>query len=221
MNALTIPRAVAGAEYTVIRLPLSVLETRVVERYLPEESPVRLGFERALGTLDATVGRVLSNPELTRRGAALARRSDVLAKAVALEEKAAVRKQEANAGLTQAKRAAERKRVDATQRAQGVAKELHEQQKAERRAAEEKAEAAARAEVEAVEREAQAALEREQAQLEGRLTAIESRTAARTAKPQAELQDAAELRGEAARERKTAARLGQLAETEKAQRKSS
>ena len=76
MNALTIPRAVAGAEYTVIRLPLSVLETHVMERYLPEESPVRLGFERALGTLDATIGRVLSDPELNRRGAALARRSD-------------------------------------------------------------------------------------------------------------------------------------------------
>jgi hypothetical protein len=221
MNALTIPRAVAGAEYTVIRLPLSVLETHVMERYLPEESPVRLGFERALGTLDATVGRVLSDPELTRRGAALARRSDVLAKAVALEEKAAARKDQANAGLKQAKRAAERKRADATQRAQVEVKELREQQQAERRAAEEKAEAAARAKVQAVEREAEAALEREQDELDSRLTSIESRTAARTAKPRAELEEAAELKGEANRERKTAARLGQLAETEKAHRQSS
>src|SRR4051794_4125600 len=103
MNVLTIPRAVVGAEYTALRFPLTVLEKQVFARYMEEDAPLRLSFERALGTLDSTVGRALADPDLTRRGSVLARRADVLEKAVQLEEKAAARKEQANASLKAAK----------------------------------------------------------------------------------------------------------------------
>lgn len=218
MNALTLPRTVLGAEYAVLRLPLTVLETKVVSRYLEEESSLRLTFERAIGSLDTTVGRLLADPALTRRGGALTKRTEILEKAVVLEEKAAERKEAADASLKQAKKAAERKRAVAQQRAQAEAKQIHDQQQSERRAAEEKAEAQARARVQSTEKQATARLDQEQKRLEQQVDAIDVRTTARTAKPKAELQEASALRSDATRERKTAARLGELADAEKASR---
>lgn len=57
--------------------------------------------------------------------------------------------------------------------------------------------------------------------LDDRVDAIARRTQAHTAKPKAQLKEAAALTGEAARERKSADRLGELAGAEKAKRKSS
>jgi hypothetical protein len=219
VNVLTIPRTVIGAEYAALRLPLTVLETKVVGRYLEEESTFRLTFEKALGTVDATVGRALGDADLTRRGAALTRRSEILEKAVSLEEKAAVRKKAAGASLKQAKQTAERKRADAQQRAQAEVKQIHDDQQAERRAAEEQAQAVAQARVEAADREAEVKLQQEQSTFDEQLTSIDSRTAARVAKPKAELKEASQLRTDAARERKTAERLGELVDTEKASRR--
>jgi hypothetical protein len=219
MNVLTIPRAVAGAEYAALRLPLTVLESRVVSRYLEQDDRFRLGFEKALGTLDSTVGRALRDPDLTQRGRTLARRSDVLGKAVALEEKAAARKAKADDSLTSAKQEADRKRADAKQRAQTEAKELRDKQLAEHAAAEAKAEQTARARIDAVEQRTEVKLAQEQAALADQLEAVEARTQSRTAKPKAELKQAAELKADAERERETADRLAELAQSEKVARK--
>jgi hypothetical protein len=74
MNVLTVPRTVARLEYSALRLPLTLTENQV-GRLLEEDSALRLGFEKALGNLDARVGRLLGDPVLTRRGATLSRRA--------------------------------------------------------------------------------------------------------------------------------------------------
>lgn len=221
MNVLTVPRTLASAEYAVLRLPLTLVERQVVGRLLDEESAVRLGFEKALGGLDAGVGRLLHDDGLTRRGAALARRAEVLTTAVALEEKAEARKQAAASTLSNAQQEAERRRVEADEKARRQAQAVRERQQAEKRAAAEQAEAKARAEADAVAREAAAKVEAEEKQLAARVTTIDNRASARTAKPKAQLQEAAALSAQAQREKQTADRLGTLAEVEKASRKSS
>jgi hypothetical protein len=220
MSMLTIPRKVAAVEYTALRLPLTVLEHRVVGR-LDSESKLRLGFEKALGRLDVTVGRALDDPGLRHRGAQLSRRADVLAKAVALEEKAEERKQEADASLEKAQHQADRKREEAERRAQLEAEQLLEQREAEQRAVQQQAAAQAEAKLAAVDAKTQAAVEKVERSVDERVDAIAKRTQARTAKPKAQLKEAAALQGEAVRERKTADRLGELANAEKAKRKSS
>ena len=218
MNALTLPRTVAATEYKAARLPLTLIERQVVARLLDDDSSLRLAFEKALGSLDATVGRALKDAELTRRGAALTRKAEVLTRAVALEEKAAARKEQADAQLQDSVQLAERQRVEAQQEAAQKAKQVHDRQQAERRAAEEKAQATARAKTAAAEQRAQAEVEREEKALDARVSSIETRTKARTAAPKAQLQDAVSLAQEATAEKAKADRLHDLAEAERTSR---
>lgn len=220
MNVRTVPRAVATLEYSVLRLPLTLVQTQVVGRLFEEESSLRLGFEKAVGTLDSTVGKLIGNPDLSRRGASLSRRADMLGVAATLEEKAGDRREEAAAELKRSKEEAAKQRKEAQDSARSEAKALRDKQEAERRKATETAEAKARAKTAAVERETHARLDAEQAKLDNRVEAIDSRTASRTAAPQAQLQDAVEVASDAAKERQTADRLGQLASAEKESRSS-
>ena len=55
-----------------MRLPLALLEERVVARYWPEEAFFRLGFERFLGSLDEIAGWLLAD-DTCERGQALRR----------------------------------------------------------------------------------------------------------------------------------------------------
>jgi hypothetical protein len=216
---MPVARKVMTAEYTMLRLPLSVLESRVVERYLDEDSKLRLGFEKTLGTLDTTVGRILGDPDLTRRGAKLSHRADMLQKAVVLEEKADARKQEADKTLKQAKADAERKRTAAQARAQAEVKAIRDEQQAEKSAAVERAQADVEARANQDERDTTARLEAAEARAEQQVQRIQQRTQARTAKPKAQLKDATELAQEATKGRAAAERLSELAEEEKAHRK--
>ncbi|HEY0561370.1 MAG TPA: hypothetical protein VGD03_13880 [Frankiaceae bacterium] len=218
MNVLTVPRTLATYEYAMLRIPLTLVGNQVVARYLEEDSPVRLGFERTLGSLDATAGRLLGDPSLAQRGEALKRHADVLATAARLEEKAAERTQQADAELTQARQQAERQRREASQQAQAEAAQAVEKQRAQRAAAEKKAEQRTRAAATAADREKAAKVRAEQQQLDASVTAIDSRTKARTAAPKAELSDAVEQSQQAAAEQRTADRLGQLADSQKAAR---
>jgi hypothetical protein len=99
---VALARRVMSAEYALLRMPLSMLENQVVVRWLDEESSLRLGFERTLGTLDTTVGRLVGDPELARRGATLSHRADLLEQAAVLEEKAEARRTTAEETLEQA-----------------------------------------------------------------------------------------------------------------------
>ncbi len=98
MNALTLPRKAAALEYSLLRLPATFVETQVVSRFLQDDSALRLGFERALGSLDETAGRLLADESLSQRGTALRRRTEILTNAAQLEEQAAQRKAQAEAG---------------------------------------------------------------------------------------------------------------------------
>jgi hypothetical protein len=63
MNPQAALKRAARFEYAVLRTPLHVVNDRVVQRCLSENSPVRRSFEGALRGLDETIGRLLSEPE--------------------------------------------------------------------------------------------------------------------------------------------------------------
>src|ERR1700712_4436367 len=118
MNLSTLPRGAAKLEYSAVRAPLSLLERRVVARYLADDAAMRLGFERLLGSLDSLAGKLLDDESLTRRGQALARRSDMLEKASELEAKADQRKAQADQQLQASTKQATKDREDAERKRQ-------------------------------------------------------------------------------------------------------
>jgi len=163
MNVLTLPRTVAVLEYKALRLPATVVGKAVST--LDEESRVRLVFEKALGGLDASVGKLLGDEALTRRGTALSRKAEVLETAVALEEKAEQRKQQAAQTLEQQKSAAADQRRQAETEKVEETRRLREQEKARKKAVKEQADAQERAAAKAVETKAQAKIRAERERL--------------------------------------------------------
>ncbi len=166
MFIIEIPRTVLRAQYRLVRLPLDLLEQRVLAR-MDTEAPARLLFERSLGALDAAAGNVLGDPQLRRNGVALAQRSadrgraaqlDLQASALqeqadtqlrAVREEAAEDRSAAHAAkagaVEDAKEEAQRRRVDAAQTAQkrtAAAKRNAEETAAQHKQARENAEAA-------------------------------------------------------------------------------
>ena len=63
---------------------------------LTSDAPARLFYERSVGALDATVGRLLGDPELEKRGAALVERSDALGRAAHLDATATQKREQAD-----------------------------------------------------------------------------------------------------------------------------
>jgi hypothetical protein len=98
MKITDVPFAVLRFQYQFVRFPLQVIEDRVITR-LDSEAPGRLLFERSFGTLDATVGSVLGDSELAKRGSALADRSDALARAARLDGAATQKEKRADETL--------------------------------------------------------------------------------------------------------------------------
>jgi len=85
MVLTTVPRRIAKLEYSVVRLPFTLLLEHVVTRHWDEEARLRLGFERLLGSLDGFAGRLLADSDISRRGQARMRRAEFLAMAGQLE----------------------------------------------------------------------------------------------------------------------------------------
>ena len=81
MSIIELSLQVLRMQYRLARFPLQFIEDRWIAR-MDAEAPARLIYERSLGGLDAAVGGVLGDSTLRRRGAALARRSEVRAEAV-------------------------------------------------------------------------------------------------------------------------------------------
>jgi len=219
MNVLTLPKAAAALEYKALRLPATLIESQVVVRFLAEDSALRLGFEKALGTIDEKAGSLLGNASLASRGHALRRRSEILEKAVALEAKAEARTEAAEAKLQASTQSAEQKR-DAARKAQreGVQEALREEQ-AEKRRVEQEAAAKLQAEKKRVADEARAKANAVSSQLAAQEARIDSVTQARTAAPKAQLTDAVAEKKAANAERSKADRLAQLANDEKETRR--
>lgn len=218
MKVRTLPLAAAALEYRALRLPATLIESQVA-RFLAEDSAVRLGFEKALGTLDEKAGSLLGNDAIASRGHALRRRSDILGKAVALEAKAETRKAAAATKLEAAKKAAAQTREQAERAARdGVRRTLRTEQ-ADRRRAEQEAKARLRAETERVNAEARAKAQAVQAELDAQERRIEETTKARTAAPRAQLSRAVADKKAAGAERAKAERLAELAADEKQTRR--
>jgi hypothetical protein len=216
MNVLTLPRTVAALEYKALRLPATVVGKAVST--LDEESRVRLAFEKALGNVDATVGRLIGDEDLTRRGTALSRKAEVLETAVALEEKAEQRKQQAAQTYQAQKSTAAQQRREAEQEKADETRRLREQEKARKQAVKQQADAKERAAAQAVQTNAQAKIRAERERLAETEERIQARTSARTAAPKAQLSEAIQRKQDADSERAAADRMAQLADVERSKR---
>src|SRR5512133_1516449 len=98
MKIAEIPFAVLRFQYQIARIPFQLIEDQMAAR-LYSEAPARLFYERSLGTLDATIGNLLGDARLQRRGAALVERSDALSRAAKLDAKATAKREQADAKL--------------------------------------------------------------------------------------------------------------------------
>jgi hypothetical protein len=215
MNVLTIPRTIVGLEYKAVRYPAQLIETKVVAARLEEDHPVRLGYERFLGTLDTTAGKLLDDKTLADRGRVLTRRVDVLGKAVALEAKAAERKAEADAEFrAKNEQAAQEKAAIRTEHEQTAAR-LKAEREAEAKSIERKAQARKRADDKAIVDSTQAIIAAERDRLDEQKAQIEARVQTQTAAPKAQLKDAAKNVQAASARRSDAERLESLREAEK------
>ena len=217
----TIPRRTAALQYKALRLPYTVLEKQVVGRLLPADNPLRVQYERLLGSVDERAGRLTGDQALTDRGAALQRRAQVLEtrrtvleKAERLEAKAQSRKQDAEQTLQAEKHSAEQERLDAQRAKQEGVLEAVSQEAAEKRRVHDDADAAERAEKERIERQAEGRKQSvaERAKSEQERIAAEERAA--TAAPEAQIEDAVELAQAADQRRARADRMGELADAE-------
>src|SRR5262245_9891523 len=95
MSLNELPLAVLRYQYQMARVPFQLIEDQLVARMDPE-APARLLYERSLGALDATAGKMLGDPELEKRGAALARRGDALGRAAQLDATATQKQRQAD-----------------------------------------------------------------------------------------------------------------------------
>lgn len=201
MNVLTIPRTLAGLEYKAVRYPAQLVETKIIAARLADDHPVRLSYERFLGTLDSTFGKLLADEALADRGRVLTRRADVLVKAAVLEEKAEQRRAEADAELAARNKKAEQERADIEAEHQREAARLKAERDAEAKALEQKAEARKRADSKTIVESSQAILAAERDRLDAEKAKIEARVKTQTAAPKAQLK-AAVNSAEVAQERR-------------------
>lgn len=215
MNVLTVPRTVAAYEYKALRFPAQLLETRLIAAKFPEESTVRLAFERLLGTLDSTAGALFADEALKTRGRALSRRAEIVEKAVELEAKAQQRKQEADATLhaEREQAAADKRRVQ--QEHDRKAKQIKAEREAAQAAVSQKAKAREKAEDTAIAAKTEATVAAERDRLDAQAASIEARVDVPTAAPKAQLDKAVKDTAAAQKTKGDADRLAQLADAEK------
>ena len=219
MKIAEIPFAALRFQYQIARIPLQLIEDQMAAR-LYKEAPIRLFYERSLGSIDAAVGNLLGDPKLSQRGTALVERSDALSRAAKLDAKADAKREQADAKLDaahdevvtdikEAHDATEQEAIDA--RITAAERKRAADEAAQKRAAADKK----RADDFAAQRKnaAQTAKRQEEAKIRA-----EEKRAADAAK--AKLDDAQAKRGEAARKRAQADRVEQLAGAEKQKRKS-
>jgi hypothetical protein len=219
MKVAEIPFVVLRFQYQIARLPLQLIEDQVAAR-LRSEGPARLLYERSFGALDATVGKLLGDPQLEKRGAALVERSNALSKAAKIDATATLNRQQADAKLAathdqvvtdinEARDAAEQQAVEARTKA--------EQRK---RAADETAEkrtVAAKKQADEAAAQRNKAAQAAKRQQEAKIGAAEQRA---TKAAESKLDDAQAKRSEAASRRAQADRVEELANIEKQKRRS-
>jgi hypothetical protein len=219
MEITDVPFAVLRFQYQLARLPLQLIEEQVVAG-MSSQAPTRVFYERWLGGLDASVGKMLGDPDLEKRGAALIERSDALRRAAELDATATQNQERADDELK-----AKRDKAIEEQKDARAVKEREVQEA--RRAAEERKGAAAEAAQKRIaaakqqadelaaqlKRSAEAAKREEQA----KITAAEQKA---TAAAESKLDEAQSKRSDAASKRATADQVEELANLEKQKRQS-
>lgn len=218
MTIIEVPLQVLRAQYRLARFPLQFIEERWIAR-LDAEAPARLIYERSFGTLDAAVGRALGDSALRRRGAVLARRSEVRGQAAVHSMAAAQRRKQAGAQLEDSLEEAADDRDEAIAAKQDAVADARERaQQRKRQAAEDAdkriAEAARTSRAEA-DRKREAAEAAEQQRLL-RINKAEVKSAAAA---KAALDDAQDKRAAAAAKREQAEQVEVLADVEKRNRR--
>lgn len=216
MNARTLPKTVIGLEYKALRYPAQLLETKVMAPRLPDDNGLRLAYERLLGRLDSMAGRLLADEALAERGRIVTRRSQVLAKAVQLEEKAAERKAAADQQLREQERQAKQAKAEIQTEHEQQAARLKAERDAASKAIERKSSARKRADSTAIVDSTQQVIAAERDRLDVQEARIEARVETRTAAPKAALKSAAADGRTASQKKADADRLAQLRETSKA-----
>ena len=221
MTLITVPRRMAKLEYSAVRLPFTLLEEHVVARYCDDEARLRLRFERLLGSLDGVAGWLLADRDISRRGQALRRRAEFLAKADELDTKAQGRRAQAEQELQAGQAAARQTRQQAHAEMDGTIAAAYQREQEDkqqvRRLADARAQAKTAQAEQAAEKRAAKAEDAKQAR-QRRISAREDRV---TAAPKQQLSDAAAKRSAAKDRRQEADRLGQLARREREARRTS
>jgi hypothetical protein len=219
MKITDVPFAVLRFQYQLARLPLQLIEDRVVAR-MGSEAPARLFYERSLGLLDTTVGNALGAPELEQRGAALIERSDELRRAARLDAAATENIKQAGANLKATREKAAQESEDARAEKERDVQAAREESQDRKRTAVETAErriAAGRKQADEVGAQRKGAVEAAKREEEAEIRAAEETS---TAVADARVNDAQEKRREAAKKAAQADRVEELADAEKEQRRS-
>jgi hypothetical protein len=217
MKVTTVPFAILRLQYRLIRLPLQLVEQRLMTR-LDDEAPARLLYERSLGVLDSTVGNVLGDPELQLRGTALAERSEALARAATLDARATAKREEAENELKSQRQKTiqdqKQARAAKEQEIEDARKDAEERKRAAAADAKQRADAAKKQadDVAAQRKDSVAAAKRRE---EAKIRAAEESVAAAA---DSKLDDAKDKRAEAAGKRAQANRVEELADAEKRRR---
>jgi hypothetical protein len=217
MKIAKVPFAVLGFQYQVVRLPLQLIENRLAAR-MDAEAPARLFYERSLGMLDATMGSVLGDSKLKRRGSALAERSDKLSRAARLDAAATQKEEHADAELKATRDKAvtnQRQAREAKAREVQDARTEAAHRKSAAAEASEKRTATARQQADEVAAQRKSSLETANRGAQVRIRAAEQKASAAA---QSKLNDAQAKRSEADSKRMQADRVEKLAEVEKHKR---
>jgi hypothetical protein len=219
MTFTDLPLAVLRFQYQMARVPLQMIEDQFLARLDPD-TPARLFYERSLGALDATAGRILGDPELEQRGTALVERSDALGRAAQLDTAATEKQEQADDELRAKRTKAKRNLRDARATKQREVKRARTAAEERKRAAADDAEkrtAAVKQQADEVAEQrinaAETVKREEQAQIRAAEQAV-------TEAAESDLQDAEAKRSDAASKRAEADQVETLAEAEKQNRKS-
>jgi len=218
VSIIELPLQVLRLQYRLARFPLQFIEDRWIAR-LDAEAPARLIYERSLGGLDAAVGGVLGDSTLRKRGAVLARRSEIRGEAAVRSMAAARQRQQAGAQLEDSLEAAADDRAEAVTAKQDAVADARERAQQRKRQAAEDADKriaqAAKASRAEAERKREAAEAAEQQRLQ-RINKAEAKSAAAA---KAALEDARYKRAAAAAKREQAEQVDVLADAEKRNRR--
>ena len=219
MEITDVPFAVLRFQYQLARFPLQLIEEQVVAG-MSSEAPTRLFYERWLGGLDAAVGKMLGDPDLEKRGAALIERSDALRRAAQLDATATQNQERADDELKAKRGKAIEDQKDARavkEREVEEARTAAEERKGAAAEAAQKRTAAAKQQADELAAQRMSSAEAAKRDEQATIRAAEQKA---TAAAESKLDDAQAKRSDAASKRAQADQVEELANLEKQKRQS-